>query len=225
MTPTPPSRRRGREGSLAVGKLATSRAVGEPLTAPEERLRATRVLLTIVGARSATAPRPDGSSATVGGRSGSPGRQPPAAHRRARAAVEGHLGLFAAAGVDLELAWTRLRRRHRHGPRRRLAGFDAVVAAGGDGTVFEVVNGLLAHPAGERPPLAVLPVAPATLLPRPRARPAAGGGGGAPDRGWDAPAASTSAASLGRRRHLLRQHPRLGFVTDGSVTPHRLKRS
>ncbi len=39
-----------------------------------------------------------------------------------------------------------------------LSGFDAVIAAGGDGTLFEAVNGLMAHPAESRPPLGVLPI-------------------------------------------------------------------
>jgi diacylglycerol kinase (ATP) len=39
-----------------------------------------------------------------------------------------------------------------------LGGYDGVISAGGDGTLFEVVNGLCANAAGERPPLGVLPV-------------------------------------------------------------------
>ncbi len=39
-----------------------------------------------------------------------------------------------------------------------LSGFDGLVAAGGDGTVFEVLNGLYAHPRSERIPLGLLPI-------------------------------------------------------------------
>ncbi|WP_223787489.1 diacylglycerol/lipid kinase family protein [Marinicella meishanensis] len=39
-----------------------------------------------------------------------------------------------------------------------LTPFSGIIAAGGDGTLFEVVNGMMAHPGHERPPLGVIPV-------------------------------------------------------------------
>ncbi len=39
-----------------------------------------------------------------------------------------------------------------------LASFDGVIAAGGDGTVFEAVNGLFRNPAGPAVPLGVIPM-------------------------------------------------------------------
>ncbi|MEE4218426.1 MAG: diacylglycerol kinase family protein [Xanthomonadales bacterium] len=39
-----------------------------------------------------------------------------------------------------------------------LGGYDGVIAAGGDGTLFEVLNGLYSHEAGRRPPLGVVPI-------------------------------------------------------------------
>jgi len=64
-----------------------------------------------------------------------------------------HLGL--AAETYRSAAKGDIRRRLAE---KDLSGFDAVIAAGGDGTLFETLNGLMAHPAGCRPPLGVLPL-------------------------------------------------------------------
>ena len=42
--------------------------------------------------------------------------------------------------------------------KKSLAGIDAVVVAGGDGTLFETLNGLMSHSPQPRPPLGVLPI-------------------------------------------------------------------
>lgn len=78
--------------------------------------------------------------------------------RGADAAAEAEVLLREAlAGASVEVRPTA-------GPRHGMelaagaAGFDVVVALGGDGIIHEVVNGLMALSAGERPMLGVIPV-------------------------------------------------------------------
>ncbi|HUZ83600.1 MAG TPA: diacylglycerol kinase family protein [Mycobacteriales bacterium] len=78
--------------------------------------------------------------------------------------------LSRALGSDLKLDVVETRRRGHGAALAReaaLAGFDVVVALGGDGTVNEVVNGLLADgPTPELPALAVVPGGSANVFAR-----------------------------------------------------------
>lgn len=73
--------------------------------------------------------------------------------REAQAASKAH-------GTSYDLHWAET---EYHGHAIELAsaaaseGFDAIVAIGGDGTVHEVINGLMQIDAAERPPLGVIP--------------------------------------------------------------------
>jgi len=84
---------------------------------------------------------------------------PTAANGRAGSAIDRVCALFDARGVDAELLLTE---RPGHAVElvrgADLAAFDGIVAGGGDGTVFEVVNGYFLNDAGVKPPLGVLPV-------------------------------------------------------------------
>jgi diacylglycerol kinase (ATP) len=67
----------------------------------------------------------------------------------------------SASGGPFELSWeTTARPRHATEIARQASeeGYDIVVAVGGDGTVHEVVNGLMQVPAAKRPRLGILPV-------------------------------------------------------------------
>ena len=90
----------------------------------------------------------------------------PTAGQRQRRRLAAILAALAARGVTPEVQAT-----HRPGEATELAragaqaGVSRIVAAGGDGTVAEVVNGLLDGPAGAtRPVLGILPLGTANVL-------------------------------------------------------------
>jgi len=82
---------------------------------------------------------------------------PAAGRGRARRLWPQVAAALAAEGLRFELAQTRA-----PGEAEQLAesaaGYGAVIAVGGDGTVHEVVNGLMRVPQGRRPALGVLPL-------------------------------------------------------------------
>lgn len=66
---------------------------------------------------------------------------------------------FEKHGIKAELKATRAAGHGRElVAKTRLSGYDGLIAAGGDGTVFEVLNGLYQHPKHERIPMGLLPI-------------------------------------------------------------------
>ncbi len=84
---------------------------------------------------------------------------PHAAHGRSVDKLEAIKARFKDLGIDAMLMPTT---HPGHGTELvagiKLTGFDGVVAAGGDGTLFEVLNGLYQHPKAQRPPIGLLPI-------------------------------------------------------------------
>lgn len=84
---------------------------------------------------------------------------PKAAYGRAVNKLEHIESRFAALGITATFLPTD---QPGHGKdlvaRTDLAAFDGLVAAGGDGTLFEVLNGLYAHAKSERIPLGLIPI-------------------------------------------------------------------
>jgi len=84
---------------------------------------------------------------------------PRAAHGRSANKLTAIRAEFERHGIDAEFIPTR-----HPGHATELVGattlssYDGVVAAGGDGTVFEVLNGLYLHPKAQRVPLGLLPI-------------------------------------------------------------------
>lgn len=84
---------------------------------------------------------------------------PEAAHGRAARRSDEIRAALATADIDATVEVTQ-RPGHAEELVRatRLDDYDGVAAAGGDGTLFEALNGLMAHQADERPPLGLIPL-------------------------------------------------------------------
>jgi len=83
---------------------------------------------------------------------------PAAAGGRARRSWDGLAGALAEAGLDYTLVETDAPGHATELAQSLAASNDIIAAAGGDGTVHEVANGLLRAPEGVRAALAVVPV-------------------------------------------------------------------
>jgi len=83
---------------------------------------------------------------------------PHAAHKRAMKLLDPVKKYFLEQGVELQ---TELTQYPGHGTeivrQQDLSGFDGLIAAGGDGTTFEVVNGYYRNKSANKPPFGVLP--------------------------------------------------------------------
>jgi diacylglycerol kinase (ATP) len=65
---------------------------------------------------------------------------------------------LAAKGIDAQFALTESPGHATQLARQAdLSRYDAVIASGGDGTLFEVLNGLMRNPATDKPPLGLIP--------------------------------------------------------------------
>jgi diacylglycerol kinase (ATP) len=84
---------------------------------------------------------------------------PQAAHARARTLLPDVTAAFSTAGVETDVRLTEeLGHATRIAAATPFADYDGIVAAGGDGTLFEVINGYYENTSSRRIPLGVLPV-------------------------------------------------------------------
>lgn len=84
---------------------------------------------------------------------------PRAANGRAAKTLEGVRALFSARDVDTDVVLTEAPGHATKVVQRiDFGGYDGVVAGGGDGTLFEVVNGWFLNRGERKPPIGVLPV-------------------------------------------------------------------
>lgn len=151
---------------------------------------------------------------------------PRAANGRAAKALTRVRELFAARSTDTEIAVTDAPGRATEIVRGvDLSRYDGVVAGGGDGTLFEVLNGYLCNEGDYRPPLGVLPVGTGNAFSKDIEL-----GTGAIERaidlvgdGFHRPVDVGRFSTDGRIRYFLNILG-LGFVSNVGERAHRLKR-
>jgi len=84
---------------------------------------------------------------------------PVAGNGRGRKELEHILKLIHSYDISVDLVLTEY---HEHAieiaERTECADYDAVLVAGGDGTVYQVINGLMRKPAEDRVPLGIIPI-------------------------------------------------------------------
>ncbi|MCF7804286.1 MAG: diacylglycerol kinase family lipid kinase [Candidatus Marinimicrobia bacterium] len=84
---------------------------------------------------------------------------PTAGGGKGRKELEHVLRVFRSHRIEVELVVTEY---HEHAieiaEQSQFEEYDAVVAAGGDGTVYHVINGLMRHPESDRKPLGIIPL-------------------------------------------------------------------
>jgi diacylglycerol kinase (ATP) len=151
---------------------------------------------------------------------------PRAANGRAGRALANVRELFVARNVDTDVVLTEAPGHATEIVRQcDFRGYDGVVAGGGDGTLFEVLNGLFLNDPETRPPLGVLPVGTGNAFSRDIELRT-----GALDKAVELiGCGSRRAVDVGRftangePRHFLNILG-LGFVSDVGERAHRLKR-
>ena len=83
---------------------------------------------------------------------------PQAGNGRARRLLPAIRACLAEQAIDAEFLFTEASGHATTlAAEAQLAGFDALIASGGDGTLFEVLNGYMRNPSVQRPPLGLIP--------------------------------------------------------------------